>query len=285
MDSVCPHLGLMNDPKTSTFYPTHCNACFQSKPPYPIKLDYQRTVCLTAKHLDCEGFIKGWESGLPKKFRNKKCNKKQLGASMFWTIAGILLSIIMLLGLIFVLNNLEPAPIATLEGDIEGVTATMTDQDLLTPEVLITTAAAPTSTATPPPEPGATPTFTTGPALQTPFGDSGGNRGAQFLIYEVLAGDSLQLIANLFNTTPEVLSAINVREPLSLWPGDFLVVCVGCTDPEGLPQLTARYLEDMITLTQLAEECDCPIEDLSRWNGLGEGEQVLAERWVVLPAE
>jgi len=274
MDSICPHLGLQDDPKTSALFPTHCHKCYRTKPAQPVALEHQRDFCLSEKCSECQGFIIGWRKGFPKRLLNKK--RKKFNPRKFLTAAGIGLGIGLLGGLVFLIRSIKPAPIATLQGGIVSVSATATVQDLTvthTPDI---------STITPSPSqtpaPALTTTFTPGPEMMTPFGEA----GLQFLIYEVAAGDSLQLIADRYDTSTEVLTAVNTQDSL-LWVGDIIVVCVGCDETQDLPQLTARYLDAGITLTELAEECDCPIEDLRRWNSLGEGDWIPEGRWIVVP--
>lgn len=271
MDSICPHLGLQDDPKTSALFPTHTHLCYRSKPPQPVALAHQRDFCLCEKCSECQGFIIGWRKGFPKRLLNKK-RKKKFNARKFLSAAGIGLGIGLLGGLVFLIRSIGPAPIATLEGGI--ISATSVTETIVPTNTPFTATPSPSET----PLPATTLTFTPGPEMMSPFGEP----GMQFLVYEVASGDSLQLIADRYGTSTEVLSAINTRDSL-LWPGDTIVVCVECDATQDLPQLSARYLETGITLAELAEECDCPIEDLRRWNGLGESDWIPEGRWVVVP--
>ena len=65
MSSICPYLGLIDDPKTRTNYPSEFNACYAIDPPVQITQDYQRNRCMRDPHVDCPGFISGWEGGVP----------------------------------------------------------------------------------------------------------------------------------------------------------------------------------------------------------------------------
>lgn len=139
----------------------------------------------------------------------------------------------------------------------------------------------PTPTPTPIPTPTITPIPTPGPALQTPFGSP----GLELLVYEVLEGESFGLIASRYNTTEAVLRALNLRDAPALWVGDIIVVCVGCTETPDLPPLQPLYLEEGISLRNLAALYAAAIEDLRLWNGLGDTDWIEGDRWIVVPFE
>jgi hypothetical protein len=290
MDAICPYLGLIDDPKTSTVFPDGCNACQRAKPPKPIVLSHQRNVCLTDKHTECEGFVNGWTKGFPRKLHNKACRRRRgyfrsiyKRPSVAWSIAIGLLILLVILGVVFAVTNLLPPPVSTPIGDLT--------KDLMATEIARAAAAmqtltpALTNTSTTVPEPSKTstphmtPTQTPGPALMTPFGDP----ELQLLVYQVGEGESFELIANLFNTTAEILMALNVRAAFSIWIEDMIIVCVGCTEVPDLPPLAPLYLEESVSLSDLAAVYDTSIEDLRSWNGLGADDWIEGERWMVVP--
>lgn len=140
---------------------------------------------------------------------------------------------------------------------------------------------------TPTPEPSLTPTptiaptSTPGPALMTPFGSP----PLTFVIHQIAEGESLALIANIYQTTTDVLLAINGRESLSVRIGEVIVVCAGCPTTPDVPPLQALFIEESITLTELADQYQFITEDLRRWNGLGAGDQIDGGRWLVIPLQ
>jgi len=140
-----------------------------------------------------------------------------------------------------------------------------------------TPTATPTPTQTPEPLP--TPTATLGPALKTPFGPPEN----PLLVHQAGEGESLQMIADQYNTTVPVLETINDFSLHPLWIGDTIVVCVGCVETPDLPKLKALYLETDIEIVMLAEEVEVSEEDLRRWNGLGNENWIIAPRWIVVP--
>lgn len=291
-DFICPYLGLIDDPDTSTYFPNNCNACQRADPPKMVAIQHQREFCLEHKHTDCEGFTSGWQQGFPRKLQNKHCQKHtgllrsaQGKPSLVKIIAIILLLIAVIAGVFFTLANLQPPP-PQAEVALEDIAATETQ---LAAAALHTPTATPTMTVThtptlvptSTPTPTLTPTHTPGPALLTPFGGP----GLELLIYEVVEGDILSLIADRYDTTVTVINALNVRMAPTLWAEDLLVICVGCTQPPDLPPLTPLYLEEGISIEALSAEYDVPAEDLRLWNGLGTADWIAGERWVVVPME
>ncbi|MBW6465968.1 MAG: LysM peptidoglycan-binding domain-containing protein [Brevefilum sp.] len=141
-----------------------------------------------------------------------------------------------------------------------------------------------TSTPTPQPTPSLTPTptivptATPGPGIKTPFGD----RDYQLLIHEIQAQETLTAIANQYNTTVDVLWFINGLAFRIVQLGDHIVVCMGCAVLPDLPPLAPMYLEEGISLSDLAAEYITSIEDLRAWNDLGAGDWIEGGRWVVV---
>ena len=292
IEAICPYLGLIDDPKTSTVFPDSCHACQRADPPKPVVLSHQRNYCLTEKHSECEGFVNGWMKGFPRKLHNKACPRRggyfrsiSKKPTVAWSIAFVLLILLVILGVYFAVTNLLPAAVATPAGD--QTNDSMTTETARAAGTTHTPSPSLAMTSTLVPEPSETPTplmtqtLTPGPALMTPFGSP----GLELLVYTVLDGDSYGLIARLYNTTEAVLKALNPRESISLWAGDTILVCVDCTEMPDLPPLQPLYLEQGVSLSDLAAEYDTPIEDLRAWNGLGPDDWIEGERWVVVPQD
>jgi hypothetical protein len=282
MEPMCPYVGIIDDPKTSTVFPDNCNACHRADPPRAVVLDHQRIFCLTERHTECEGYINGWENGFPRSLRNKNCRSDQgilqSKSAKFWGILLAVLVLLVLLGVFVVYPNLDQIAILSpqTETPVEVIQASATEQVIAnTPTPTTTPTVEPTQT----PTPTHTPTATAGPALMTPFGSP----ELQLLVYEVTEGDSLAYIANIYNTTTDILMALNRRESLSVFVGERMVVCVDCTQMPDLPPLQPLFLEEDTHLQDLAEDCDCSTAELRRWNDLGDGDWIRGGRWVVVP--
>ena len=151
--------------------------------------------------------------------------------------------------------------------------------DRLLPQATSTPTPEPTPSLTPAPT--NTPTATPGPGLKTPFG----GQDFQLLIHEIQAQETLTGIANQYNTTVDVLWVINALANRTIQLGDHIVVCMGCAVMPDLPPLAPLYLEEGISLSDLAAEYDTPVEVLRAWNGLGAGDWIEGGRWVVVPAD
>ena len=53
-ESLCPFVGLYDDPQSLTSYPSSINACHLFNPPKQIRQKHQKEYCLTAVYVDCK---------------------------------------------------------------------------------------------------------------------------------------------------------------------------------------------------------------------------------------
>ena len=293
MDRICPYLGMIDDPRTSTVYPTGRHACHRADPPKAIVIHHQRDFCLTEQHRECPGYISGWPKGFPRSLHNKRFRRGRSvlrsseGKLSAVGIIGIgLLAVLLVLGVYLAITHLGLTSISTPQRDIsaEGVGATETHlalAALLTPSETptMTETSTPNPAPTNTPTPDYTPTQTPGPALSTPFG----GQDFRLLIHEVQTQENITSIAIRYNTTVDALWILNGLSDRTIQVGDPMVVCVDCTETQGLPQLQAVYLEAGRTLSDLANAYNAPIRDLREWNGLGEADWIAGDRWVVVP--
>ena len=286
-ESICPYLGLIDDPKTTTMYPTSDHACYRTSPPTSIILHYQHSCCLDASHVACPGFTDGWKDGFPKRLRSQKPVRVK---SFFpsWTLfLGLgAIVVILVVGAILQINGSNTEGKATIEGGLVRLTSTETSASSATPTAIITLTPTETVELTPTitSSPTVIPTQTAGPGLSTPFGPS----DLTFTVHEVLPGETFSIIASLYNTDPMVIESINLFSPperTSLWVGDRLVVCVGCDNANGLPKLQAIFLDSRASLAELAETYNTAMEELIRWNDLGEGDTIEFPRWIIVKAD
>jgi LysM repeat protein len=63
--SICPYLGLKEDPTTALDFPSEGNYCHHARPISPVKGIYQQQYCLTAKHSACPVFRAAHPRALP----------------------------------------------------------------------------------------------------------------------------------------------------------------------------------------------------------------------------
>ncbi|MBK9926033.1 MAG: hypothetical protein IPP66_12175 [Anaerolineales bacterium] len=54
--NICPYLGLEEDRQTCMAYPSEWNACHRAKPVALVKVEHQRTACLSHGYEKCVVF-------------------------------------------------------------------------------------------------------------------------------------------------------------------------------------------------------------------------------------
>lgn len=117
--SRCPHLGSVDDPATSTLYPSPIGYCYRVKPQEAIDLDHQAAYCLSAEYGNCPVLQQVKPTRLPKGVRRK--GSYQYGEERDRgrvPILGTLLLFGLLVGAIFLftralaLNTDEDEPVA-----------------------------------------------------------------------------------------------------------------------------------------------------------------------------
>lgn len=291
MGNDCPYLGLSDDSSTHTLYPSCSNACYAAKPPQPVSLNYQQECCLTESHVNCEGYIHGWDKNFPPELRSEHQQKHKSSKSKTWAfILGFLLVGILVV-ILFIIPQLTSG---TFLSFVSNKTSVSSQQSILgasgqetivvidnTPTFTLSPTITATNTPTNTPTPAGTATFTLGPALNTPFGSG----DFKFIVHEVQSGESLTLLAQRFDTTVDVLWLINGLGERTLWVGDFMVICVGCQTTNDLPKLTPVYLEGSGMVEDIAQAYGTNEEQFREWNGLGDSEIVEGDRWIVVSSD
>jgi len=145
---ICPYLGLINDPNTSTSFPYEGNSCYRSKRPVPVSLVHQRSHCLSDEHINCPGYLNGWVNGFPKVLQsNQPTHRKILQNKWVWVALAVV--ILVALGVIF------PQKISTMGKNIASSVGGWFTRP--TPTATLPPTSTSTQTALPPTH---TPTFT-----------------------------------------------------------------------------------------------------------------------------
>jgi LysM repeat protein len=118
---------------------------------------------------------------------------------------------------------------------------------------------------------------TPGPLESTPFGPNG-----RYVVYKVKDGEMMQTIANLYQTSPAVLKAINgLTLHVGFWPGQMVVVAVGEVDPSNVFAMQAVWLAQPTRVDVLAAKYATSEDELRSFNGLGPGDTAPGGRWIV----
>ena len=97
---ICPYLGLIDDPNTSTSFPYEGNACYRAKKPTQIALAHQRGYCLSDEHIACPGYVNGWPNGFPKSLQAYQPVWQRALRSK-WVWASLVVIILVSLGFVF----------------------------------------------------------------------------------------------------------------------------------------------------------------------------------------
>jgi len=187
----CPHLGLSDDPKTFSAYPSEWNVCHCVRPPSTPNFQHQESCCLSPEFTNCE-IYSGLSEKMPKDIQHISSGaliskKKNLRIAIIFSIVAVL-SISA-----FVVSNLLDFEISSLFSKTSD-TSQSDQMDL--PKSTQTLFRSPTQTnpaeiSPTPTDPLPTPTESISPtptevepvlALDTPIGDE-----YQFIIHRVEA--------------------------------------------------------------------------------------------------
>jgi hypothetical protein len=150
-ENICPYLGLIDDPKTWTSYPSEGNACHAKNKSIPVILTYQRDYCFRAEHTECPGFINGWKNGFPKSLRRGSPPISEYFQKK-WVWAALLGIILVIAGVLFYrqIFNFGRNVLASFARPTETPTPTFTlvptDTPTLTPTLTLTYTATVTET-------------------------------------------------------------------------------------------------------------------------------------------
>lgn len=264
---VCPFLGLQNDVQTHFTVPDERHVCHQANPGQAIQLEYQGRCCLTGDYRACQGYTAGWKYGLPRGVRLKGRQRPASNLRVIFRMVALALIVAAMAFLLLKARAASPGTVQTIP--VTPVQATETTTPVPT--------AVATATLTPSETPTALPgTPTPGPLAETPFGPDG-----QWLVHQVVQGESLEMIAQRYGTTVEVLRAINDFISGGLWADTSVVICLGCVDVADLSLLQPLWVEEKIQVNDLAVQFGMSPYDLRKWNGI-EGDWILADRWVLV---
>ena len=281
---VCPFLGLKDDPATALSFPSSHNRCFHARPAIPVKLEFQRTDCLSINHTNCEEYNRKPDTPLPPELRYVGGSglRERFGKGGVWLLL-VVFVIIVLIAWQFLsrglmgFGNPGQSPEMTVPAfstNVENQTPlilTVQLQDTPTPTLFIT----------------ATPTFliqTFAPtvvlphALETPIGVE-----HKLVIHRVLAGESLVSIASQFWTTVEAIQAVNYSLPSPLRIDWLIIVPINQTEIQGLPVFEAYQVKTDIAVRILAQQLSVDPAILELYNGLGNDEYLSSGEWVLVP--
>lgn len=282
-EQVCPFLGLRDDAATTLSFPSSHNHCFHAKPALPVKLDFQRTYCLTSKYTNCEEFNREPDTPLPSNLRFKQVLplQEKIIKGRVWILFLVFIVIALIAWQVLSRGQLEvgnskrssrvtiPA-ISTIIRQTPSISPTRV-QNTLTPSLTVT----PTPTF---PIHTFAPTIVSAHVLETPIGVE-----YKLVIHRVLAGESLMSIASEYWTTVEAIQAVNYYLPSPLRVDWLIIVPINQTDVQNLPVFAAYEVKTMVSVRILAQQLSIDPALLELYNGLGNNEYLNSGEWVVVP--
>ena len=292
LHNTCPHLGLSKDTKSFSAYPSARNVCHHVSPISTPAFIHQQKYCLSSNYLNCPIYNNPSGQKIPKSIKSYKrgffnLEKRRksivvISAVIVIVVTGIIINSLPGIDLINFVSQPENTPqrnhlelnqnisqthqkTATNISSIETITKTYTE---------------------PPPTP--TQMLTSTPtkkdpvlALDTPIGDEN-----QFIIHRVKEGESLQIFANLYNTSVDAIRAVNYDLIAPLWIDWLVIIPLNTTEVSDIPTFEPYQVEtENIALKDLSEELSIPLEDLVLYNNL-DAEHVLHQgEWLLIPKE
>ena len=293
----CPHLGIQLDPKSYYNFPSEGHRCFYTQPPgLPIE-SHQAQFCLSNSYDKCPVFNQLEGQRMPPELSKEKSSLWQ-SKKIYYLLAGLILALLLIIiipsffrkGSSMEESQLEnPTVTSTTSQTIQQTTAGLTtigvdDEDTSTatptpniPAATATLVLTPTKTFTPTIT--LTPTSTHG--LDVVIGET-----YKYVIHRTGDGESVQMYADLYNTTPQAIYDSNYLMPVPIWINWLIIIPVDMADTSDLPAFEAYMVEkDAVRLDLLADELDVKLRDLMLYNNLEVDHILNYGDWILIPRE
>lgn len=304
---ICPFLGIKGESSTQYRYPSHAHRCYNVKSPEGIKLPHQEEFCLCELYKECEVFNSSEEEYLPLYIRDSRRKRRSQISFKTWVLIPLLigLTILLVTGILVVKDRysltsyggiakpnsafpthvvtnsigliISPSPSTTLtEISIKANTNTIEPS-----AAILIVIPSETATSTPTYRPTVTkpPTLTPGPAFETPFGPN-----QSYVLHRVSDGESYTQIAEMYDTSKEVLEESNSRpESTKLLSGMIILVLPGVHDIEGTQKFIIIFVARRTEVKALAEKYQVDLEEIQKYNSLSNKNWIPAGRWLIIP--
>jgi len=282
---VCSYLGSQEDPETALWYPSLNNRCYRSQPAASIKLDYQRTRCLTTSYSECTVCQRG--DGLPPtqdigEYRRRSLNNISSRVHL-WMILGVIVIIGLLIWQSLSVGLFRFKGWGNSPGGAKPIA--LTENGRLIPSI-VPTLVQRTSTATMVPfSPSPTwtvatfmPTRNVFHALETPIGIT-----TQFVIHRVQLGESLTLLSTQFGTTVGAIQQVNFNIKFPLLVDSLIIIPINQTDVSGLPSFEAYMVEKDMPAEELAKQLSVNPSLFEVYNDIKANQVLKNGEWVLVP--
>lgn len=280
---ICPYLGLKGDRESYAAFPSTINACYRGNSPETPRFSHQRTFCLHSNYVNCPVFLAKEITKFPKELRLKSKRLFAIKKSFLILVIFVILAALVVLQLAFGKDWVKQANSDRTQTQNVFITATEEGPDETPREASSnkTDIASHPTTVLMTEFPEVAPTVKPDPILDldTPIGDE-----QKFIIHQVLEGESLQYLADRYNTSPEAILDINHNIISPLWVGWIIVIPMNTSDVDGLPSFSAQQIDDEgISLKTFASQFGISVEELSFYNNI-EVDHILHQgEWLLIP--
>lgn len=286
----CPYIGLKDDPDTALGYPSIWNHCHNVRTKTVPSSEHQREICLSAKHATCPAFVTEGKNALPREIRMPG-SRRFLGRTILrWAMIGIV--VVFLVGSSLILSGYWVPPWA------QGIVAKMPIRPVASNTSMAEMLAEVLGTDTPAQAnqpvieasstvamilPTQTETVQVGTCaypLETPFGTT-----QQFVLHQVASGENMTSISEDYQTTEEMIDAVNYFLPSPLWSELVIVIPHTITTTDDLFSLKPVFVQnENISVGELAENLSVPLQELLTLNALDPACRSFSG-WVLIPAD
>jgi hypothetical protein len=290
--SSCPYLGTHDDPSIHYRFTTPSNYCCRPDPAEAVSIPQQGEICLTREYINCPVYQPGWEGSLPpelSRIREKEKPKYNIPPNLWiWVLAGLGLIFILILVLVNPFgikfnNQVDPVTVIPLPSN----TPTIVQEAVVpVPSDLPVATNTPPNTATPSITPSPTSTLSVTPSIPTPgpFQETPFITNRTYLIHQINEGESIPLLSNHYQTSPDVIRTVNaLRLKYGFLPDLMIIIMPGQIDVGELEALNLIYLETEVFISDFASQNGLTVEEVRVLNGLGPGETIPSGRWLIYP--
>jgi len=280
--TVCPYIGLCNDPTIYLAYPSLGNCCHRVERPEPVSRAKQKVLCLTDTYSQCPVLAEK-PKRLPKEFRSEG-SMRQRWRRIARVALGSLSLLLLALGgwwLFTAWNAMsEPTPIPAFVWMTPSPTPTETPRPSPTPTATATPTSTPTLTPTPTPTRTPTPTPTALPrTLEVPLGP-----GGRYILHQLTEGETLHTLAQQYGSEVAWIQQVNVPELLQTLPaGSVLVIPKAQPDADPPLILWAYQVPWAMRADALAQYLGVNVPLFLQVNDLDEDTYLNPGDWVILP--
>lgn len=285
--TVCPFLGVLDDKSTYLSFASSFNVCYKIAKHSNPTLEHQGNYCLTERFNTCPVFLNSNVKQIEEIFQNNSrlSRPRKINVAVIW-IASVIVLLIVFLSFLGKTKNREVVNLdSQLTNTMVNISLVQTNTKIF--ETGTEVAQLPSvsiSQITDSPMPSNTFTEVKTEIIRTldiPIGDD-----YQFIIHRISEGESVQLFADLYNTSPEAIYSINFFLPTPIWINALIIIPVNIYDVEDIPAFEAYMVtEDGVSIEKIAELNASDLDQLLRYNLIQPNEKMNIGDWILIPRE